>query len=96
MTEQSGASAASRVYRLREPGHLADRMGRDLLERRDAAARQAAGWDVCLGELDKHLAGQLTNGPHSTMAKAWQPLYEAYVAAGLPAGAPVPGLPATS
>jgi uncharacterized protein YndB with AHSA1/START domain len=68
----------------------------DLLERRDAAARQAAGWDVCLGELDKHLAGQHTEGPHGPTAKAWSPLYDAYVAAGLPAGAPIPDRPTTS
>jgi uncharacterized protein YndB with AHSA1/START domain len=68
----------------------------DLLERSDAAARQAAGWDVCLGELDKHLAGQFTDGPHSPTAKAWYPLFDAYVAAGLPAGAPIPSRPTTS
>jgi uncharacterized protein YndB with AHSA1/START domain len=68
----------------------------DVLERRDAAARQAAGWDVCLGELDKHLAGKLTDGPRSPTANAWSPLYDAYVAAGLPAGAPIPGRPAAS
>ena len=42
----------------------------DLLERRDAAARQAAGWDVCLGELDKHLAGQHTEGPHGSSIRS--------------------------
>lgn len=63
----------------------------DLLDARDAAARNAAGWDVCLGELDKHLAGDATDGPHSASARPWRPCYEAYVAAGLPSGAHIPG-----
>ena len=63
----------------------------DLLDDRDAAARNAAGWDVCLRELDKHLAGEATDGPHSSTASPWRPRYEAYVAAGLPSGAYIPG-----
>ncbi len=62
----------------------------DLLDARDAAARNAAGWDVCLGELDKHLAGEPAEGPHSPTAKPWRPCYDSYVAAGLPAGADIP------
>lgn len=62
----------------------------NFLEHRTAAARNAAGWQVCLGELTKALDGSATDGPHSADALAWAPLYEAYVAAGLPAGAPVP------
>ncbi len=64
----------------------------DLIDARDAAARNAAGWDVCLAELGKHLAGQPTQGPHSSTAKPWRPCYEAYLAAGLPSGAQVPGV----
>jgi hypothetical protein len=44
---------------------------------------------VCLAELDKHIAGQHTDGPHS--AGSWQQLYESYIAAGLPSGAWLPG-----
>lgn len=64
----------------------------NVLERRDASARNAAGWDVCLRELDKVVDDVETAGPHSDSAQPWQPLYDAYVAAGLPAGAPVPGV----
>ena len=56
----------------------------------DAAARNAAGWHVCLAELDKVLRGEPTDGPHSATATEWQPVYDAYVAEGLPHGAPVP------
>jgi uncharacterized protein YndB with AHSA1/START domain len=62
----------------------------DLLDARDAAARNAAGWDVCLSELDNHLAGKPADGPHSPAATPWRPRYDAYVAAGLPAGAYIP------
>ncbi|MCW2780502.1 MAG: hypothetical protein JWR35_951 [Marmoricola sp.] len=55
-----------------------------------AAARNAAGWDVCLAELDKTVADQPGDGPNSATSLAWQPLYDGYVAAGLPAGAEVP------
>jgi hypothetical protein len=68
----------------------------DLLDGRDAAARNAAGWDVCLDELDKHLAGETTDGPHSSTAKPWRPCYDAYVTAGLPTGAYIPTGPGTS
>lgn len=64
-----------------------------VLDARDTAARNAAGWSVCLAELDKHIAGQLAEGPHSAGAEPWQPYYDAYVAAGMPAGAPIPGAP---
>jgi uncharacterized protein YndB with AHSA1/START domain len=59
----------------------------DVLEARDAAARNAAGWTVCLAELGKHLAGQVADGPHSESAGSWREHYEAYVAAGMPSGA---------
>ncbi|MGH2718832.1 MAG: SRPBCC family protein [Actinomycetota bacterium] len=62
----------------------------NVLAQRNAAARNAAGWAVCLGELDKHLAGLATGGPHSSSALPWEPLYRAYVEAGLPSGAEVP------
>jgi uncharacterized protein YndB with AHSA1/START domain len=59
---------------------------------RDAAARNAAGWTVCLVELDKHVSGAVADGPHSATAEPWQPHYDDYVAAGMPSGAPIPGL----
>jgi uncharacterized protein YndB with AHSA1/START domain len=62
----------------------------DVLSERVAAARNAAGWAVCLGELEKRLGGEQADGPHSATALAWRPLYEAAVAAGLPSGAPIP------
>jgi uncharacterized protein YndB with AHSA1/START domain len=62
----------------------------NVLSERNTAARNAAGWAVCLAELDKHLAGQQTDGPHSPSALPWQPLYDEYVAAGLPDGAEIP------
>ncbi|GAA5136486.1 SRPBCC family protein [Pseudonocardia adelaidensis] len=63
----------------------------DVLEARDAAARNAAGWTVCLVELGKHVSGAVADGPHSATAEPWQPQYDDYVAAGMPAGAPIPG-----
>jgi uncharacterized protein YndB with AHSA1/START domain len=63
----------------------------NVLEARDGAARNAAGWTVCLAELDKNLSGAVANGPHSATAEPWEPLYAEYVAAGMPAGAPIPG-----
>jgi uncharacterized protein YndB with AHSA1/START domain len=63
----------------------------NVLESRDAAARNAAGWTVCLAELHKHLSGAVADGPHSATAEPWEPLYADYVAAGMPAGAPIPG-----
>jgi uncharacterized protein YndB with AHSA1/START domain len=62
----------------------------NVLSDRSAAARNAAGWSVCLLELDKTVAGQPGDGPHSTTAAAWEPIYDAHVAAGLPSGAPIP------
>ncbi|MBO8195607.1 SRPBCC family protein [Streptomyces oryzae] len=63
----------------------------DVLEQREAAARNAAGWDVCLEELGKLLSGGTPSGPHDASASDWQARYDAYVAAGMPSGAPVPG-----
>lgn len=63
----------------------------NVLSDQQAAARNAAGWSVCLAELDKHLTGSETaDGPHSHTALEWRPLYDDYVAAGMPAGAAIP------
>jgi uncharacterized protein YndB with AHSA1/START domain len=64
----------------------------NMLEARDTAARTAAGWTVCLAELDKSLAGAELAGPDGEGAEPWQPVYEAYVATGMPSGATIPGL----
>jgi uncharacterized protein YndB with AHSA1/START domain len=62
----------------------------NVLAERDSAARNAAGWTVCLGELDKVLEGLPVGGPHSPTAAAWQPIYDDYVASGMPSGAAIP------
>lgn len=45
-----------------------------------------AGWEVCLTDLDARACGERLEGPH------WKELYQAYVDAGIPSGAPVPGM----
>jgi uncharacterized protein YndB with AHSA1/START domain len=64
----------------------------DVLEEQNVAARNAAGWTVCLDELGRLLSGEDTDGPHSVANTArFQPLYEAHIAAGVPFGADLPG-----
>lgn len=63
----------------------------DVLESRNAAARNAAGWELCLGALRAHLDGGEDAGPHAGPTAAWEDRYAAYLAAGFPSGAPVPG-----
>jgi uncharacterized protein YndB with AHSA1/START domain len=66
-----------------------------LLGERDTAARTAAGWEVCLEALDAALAGDPATPPGGP-TPAWRRHYEAHLAAGVPAGAPVPsGSPPT-
>jgi uncharacterized protein YndB with AHSA1/START domain len=61
-----------------------------LLDTRDKAARDGAGWHVCLDRLQSLLAGN--RGPASLGAeKDWRGLYDEYQRRGVPAGAPVPG-----
>jgi uncharacterized protein YndB with AHSA1/START domain len=62
----------------------------NVLAASDEAARNAAGWEVCLGELDKVIRGQETNGPHADAAIDWRSSYDAYVQSGMPSGAPIP------
>jgi uncharacterized protein YndB with AHSA1/START domain len=59
------------------------------LDTKDKAARDAAGWHVCLDQLDLLLAGKPMPRPYD--AAAWRPLYEEYERRGLPASAPIPG-----
>jgi uncharacterized protein YndB with AHSA1/START domain len=62
----------------------------NVLTERDEAARNGAGWHVCLDELTKRLDGIASDGPHGATTTPWQPTYAAYVAAGLPSGAAIP------
>jgi uncharacterized protein YndB with AHSA1/START domain len=63
----------------------------NVLEARDTAARNAAGWTVCLTELDTYLRDGTADGPHRVGAEPWEEHYAAYVSAGMPSGAPIPG-----
>lgn len=63
----------------------------NVLDDRSAASRNAAGWTVCLAELDKLLDGRHVDGPHSDQVEPFEPIYEAYRAAGMPWGAEIPG-----
>jgi uncharacterized protein YndB with AHSA1/START domain len=62
----------------------------NVLAERDAAARNAAGWTVCVGELDKLLAGTPGDGPHSDSVPPFAPIYDGYIAREFPFGAAVP------
>lgn len=62
----------------------------NVLQARDTAARNAAGWSVCLAELGKHVSGAVADGPHSDTAESWRVHYDAYLADGLPSGAHIP------
>jgi len=51
---------------------------------RDKAARDAAGWHVCLDRLETRLGRQSAGGE-------WREYYDEYRRRGVPAGAPIPG-----
>lgn len=57
-----------------------------LLDERDKAARDSAGWHVCLDRLGRQLGGEEPGGREN-----WRGLYEEYQRRGVPAGAPIPG-----
>lgn len=61
-----------------------------LMEERDAASRNAAGWDLCLDALDTAVTGTPGDAPGGR-TPGWEELYQAYVDAGVPSGAPIPG-----
>ncbi|SEP73658.1 Uncharacterized conserved protein YndB, AHSA1/START domain [Streptomyces sp. yr375] len=61
----------------------------DVLEATDTAARNAAGWEVCLAALDTRAGEHDGAGPGDPVH--WETYYRAYVEAGFPSGAPVPG-----
>ncbi|MFF7892850.1 SRPBCC family protein [Streptomyces sp. NPDC007907] len=64
----------------------------NVLDTDESAARNGAGWEVCLAALDARARGEETAAPHAGADAPWKELYAAYVAAGVPSGAPVPGL----
>jgi uncharacterized protein YndB with AHSA1/START domain len=61
-----------------------------LLDAREKAARDGAGWHVCLDRLEYSLDG--TAGPAPGIGdEDWRGLYDEYQRRGVPAGAPIPG-----
>jgi uncharacterized protein YndB with AHSA1/START domain len=63
-----------------------------VLAAEDTAARSGAGWEVCLSALAARVRGERFEGPHAGISAPWKELYAAYVEAGVPSGAPVPGM----
>lgn len=63
------------------------------ISEREQAARDAAGWDMCLRELGRHVAGEPASAPGIGVTPEWRRLYDKYIESGLPSGAPVPGTP---
>jgi uncharacterized protein YndB with AHSA1/START domain len=61
-----------------------------LLDARDKAARDSAGWHVCLDRLEGALDGTEQPEPGSSDER-WRDHYEEYQRRGVPAGAPIPG-----
>jgi uncharacterized protein YndB with AHSA1/START domain len=60
-----------------------------LLDARDKASRDGAGWHVCLDRLERLLGGEA--GPAVTGASEdWRELYDEYQRRGVPAGAAIP------
>ncbi|MFK4103380.1 SRPBCC family protein [Streptomyces sp. NPDC019531] len=98
--------STGRVIAVDEPRHLSFEWGGDelhfdleplddkrtrftltnVLSATDTAARNGAGWEVCLAALDARARAERLDRPQ------WKELYQAYVDAGLPSGAPVPGM----
>ncbi|AOR30293.1 toxin [Streptomyces fodineus] len=64
----------------------------NVLVEANTAARNGAGWEVCLAALDAKARDERFEGPHSEPGTAWKEFYDGYVTAGVPSGAPVPGM----
>ncbi|WP_328430856.1 SRPBCC family protein [Streptomyces sp. NBC_00453] len=64
----------------------------NVLQAADTAARNGAGWEVCLAALDARARGEHVGGPHAGAGAPWKEFYEEYVRTGMPSGAPVPGM----
>ena len=54
------------------------------------AARNAAGWHVCLDRLAARLAGEQTAAPGSGPTEEWRGHYDEYQRRDVPSGAPIP------
>ena len=63
-----------------------------MLSEANTAARNGAGWEVCLAALDAYARGADFGGPHAGAEAPWKEFYDGYLEAGVPSGAPVPGL----
>jgi uncharacterized protein YndB with AHSA1/START domain len=63
----------------------------NVLEARDTAARNGAGWEVCLDALARTAEEGTAEAPDATPTPEWERHYDAYVAEGVPSGAPIPG-----
>jgi uncharacterized protein YndB with AHSA1/START domain len=61
-----------------------------VIDARDRAARDAAGWHVCLDRLASRLRGRPAQAPGGEPTAEWRARYEQYRERGLPTGAPVP------
>jgi uncharacterized protein YndB with AHSA1/START domain len=61
-----------------------------LLDARDKAARDAAGWHVTFDALERHLAGTATSPSSPEPGADWRGLYDEYAGRGFPTGAPIP------
>jgi uncharacterized protein YndB with AHSA1/START domain len=61
-----------------------------VLSARDQAARDAAGWHVCLDRMEQRLAGAGTEAPGTEATGEWREHYDEYSRRGLPTGAAVP------
>jgi uncharacterized protein YndB with AHSA1/START domain len=57
---------------------------------RDKAARDSAGWHVCLDRLERFVAGE-DKAAVTGVNGEWRELYEEYQRRGAPAGAEIPG-----
>jgi uncharacterized protein YndB with AHSA1/START domain len=62
-----------------------------VLSTREQAARDSAGWHVCLDRLESLLSGDAGEAPGTEATSEWSELYDEYQRRGTPAGAPIPG-----
>jgi uncharacterized protein YndB with AHSA1/START domain len=62
-----------------------------VLSARDQAARDAAGWHICLDKLEERLQGGDPEAPGTEQTPEHKLLYEEYERRGLPTGASMPG-----
>ena len=61
-----------------------------VLSTREQAARDAAGWHVCLDRLQARLGGSAPDAPDGRPSSEWRAHYAEYQDRGLPTGAPIP------